>query len=87
MTLLRRCGHANGVVMKDPLECSLFDEEIIDEQLSADINPNDLGRIKQMGRRPRFVAGKRLRPRRPLVGQFDAVVKAFARRGGIEAMK
>jgi hypothetical protein len=65
--------------MVGPLERRLLDEEVVDEQLAADVDGNDGGRRLQV-RRELEVLREIRRLRRPRRGQPDAVVKRLAGR-------
>ncbi len=60
-------------------ERRLLDQEVVHEQLSAEIDRNDCGRIDKVRRRHRQV-GQAAAARRPRVGQADAVVQRRGRR-------
>ena len=65
--------------MKDTLQVGRFDQKIIDEELPAHVDGNDLGGIVEIRHR-HGLSGLRVEMiRRPDPGQDDAIVEHFAR--------
>src|SRR5262245_16685704 len=62
-----------GQVERPPQRC-LLDEEVIDEELAADVDGNDRGRRGQISRRDWLIRWLAVL-RRPGGGEADAVVK------------
>jgi len=65
-----------GRAMKRPLEVAFFNQEIIDQKLSSDVNGYHLWRILQIRRR-HWLTLELFPPRRPNIGQYDPVVKSL----------
>ena len=72
-----RAGRVERGLVVRPLQSRLVDEKIIDEELPADVDGDDLGGPLEIGNR-HGLAGELLDLGRPLVGQHDAVVQGLA---------
>jgi len=66
--------------VKSAVKCSGFDQEIIDEELAADVNGNDRRRVFEIGHGHGLPREGSLG--RPLLGEANAVVEEFAFLGG-----